>query len=594
MVVHWFGATLYAIAVGNIFAILEARSRAFSKVTEGVASLKDFMQQCNIPEPSQDSFLSSYLMHTLVANRERENQTTEAKTSSRPLVPTAAETLPVHLNMELTLFSRAKAIRSQGIKTASVEFSFVLAENLADTLTLLPGDYLFRKGSKVSRRVWLVDQGCVEVFVDGQSRKRLFPGDIIGIGWLASLPTDSTQTARRKASMDWVSLSGTAIADVRIMSDCKLVSGLSDRSEVISLRKLHPQDMNEIQRCAEENEISFEEDRHRRSSRSLVSDDLSDDDELSFCADDIISVVSNTHNTTMPTRKRSFRRQHRQSEMNDDDDHLTKRSTPSCWAEEEPRVLHRSQTDPEELVNLRRNISNRKLMTTTGDFKTEESRQEAQSSSSKPVAEKKARQRGGTLAEKLARLNARIEEADKRNAEARTSQDKPIPEQMHQPPEPIPSAPEGADHYGGINKEVMEKLERLSARIEECFKITEELARAREEDKARKRESTEGPEINQKGPSKATNNNGRGKSKKNQAAAQRKKNRNNKFKQPPPQNGSKPKPSTNLSSQENKTNKGHIDQDCESSLCSASLNESIREKKAHVALLRQRALERKN
>uniref|UniRef100_A0A7S2VCN9 Globin domain-containing protein n=1 Tax=Entomoneis paludosa TaxID=265537 RepID=A0A7S2VCN9_9STRA len=70
MIVHSIGATFYAIAAGNIFAILEARAVQFSEVSEGVASLKEFMQQCNIPAPSQDKFLSSYLMHNLVANNE--------------------------------------------------------------------------------------------------------------------------------------------------------------------------------------------------------------------------------------------------------------------------------------------------------------------------------------------------------------------------------------------------------------------------------------------------------------------------------------------------------------------------------------------
>mmetsp|Transcript_16878 Transcript_16878/g.34868 ORF Transcript_16878/g.34868 Transcript_16878/m.34868 type:complete len:225 (+) Transcript_16878:1796-2470(+) len=176
----------------------------------------------------------------------------EAMTSSRPLVPASASTLPVHLNLELTLFSRAKALRERGIQSASVEFSFVLAESLVDNLTLLAGDFLFQKGNKVARRVWMLDQGRLEVFgSDGVSIKILYPGDVIGLGWLATRSNESRETAQHKADLDFTSMYGMASSDIRAMADCKLVSGLGSKDQIADLKQMYPLDMSRIQQLCE-------------------------------------------------------------------------------------------------------------------------------------------------------------------------------------------------------------------------------------------------------------------------------------------------------------------------------------------------------
>jgi hypothetical protein len=214
-------------------------------VEEGITSLTEFMEGCDIPRSDQDRFLSSYLMRNLAANARGIDRSADGSVH-RPLVPDAAEELPLHLNLELTLHSRAKALRTRGIKQASVDFSFGLVESLEHTITLLPGDYLVKAGNKASSRVYMVDRGVLEIFEDGISKGCLYPGDVIGKGWLGSRPMETQEEIGHNAFVDWRSPDGLAIADIRAMSECRLVMGLQKKSEVIQLQRQFPQDIDRL------------------------------------------------------------------------------------------------------------------------------------------------------------------------------------------------------------------------------------------------------------------------------------------------------------------------------------------------------------
>jgi hemoglobin-like flavoprotein len=255
LVVHLMGVSFYVVAAGNLFGIVQNRTQSFYQVEEGLASLTEFMDDCNVPRASQDRFLSSYLMGNLLIKPEKDNSTTTSTTAfspdhhandARPLMPDSAQKLPLHLNMELTLFSRAKALRKRGIKHASDDFSFGLVEMLIHNITLLPGDYLVRAGNKVGPRVLMVDKGVLEIFVDGVSKGCLYPGDIIGTGWLATIPLESKDILRHKSYLDWRSAEGIAIADIRAMEQCRLVMGLQDKSEVAHLQRVYPTEMQQL------------------------------------------------------------------------------------------------------------------------------------------------------------------------------------------------------------------------------------------------------------------------------------------------------------------------------------------------------------
>jgi len=242
LLVHLVGTAYYVWAVGTIFGMLQDRARSFYKVEEGIASLTEFLDNCDIPKSDHDKFVSSYIMRNMVDTSGRNGS--PVMPTDRPLVPKAAEELPIHLSMELTLHSRAKALRDRGIKNASPDFSFALAESLVHTITLLPGDYLLKAGNKTTPRVYMVDKGVLEVLEDGVSKGHLHPGDVIGKGWLATQPFEAKEMERHKAFVDWRSPDGVAIADIRAMTECRLVMGLQAKSEVIDLQRDYKTDMD--------------------------------------------------------------------------------------------------------------------------------------------------------------------------------------------------------------------------------------------------------------------------------------------------------------------------------------------------------------
>jgi len=246
--VHLAGAGYYILAAGNIMNLMQNRAETVYKVEEGISALTSFMDGCDIPKVAQDKFVSAYMMKSMVSKNTLSDRAGGSEPpTSRPLVPDAAQQLPIHLSMELNLFSRAKALRTRGIKLASDDFAFAVVESLIQNLTLLHGDYLFQVGKKVTPRVILVDSGVLEIFVDGVSKGCLYPGDVIGKGWLATLPMENQESSRHKSFLDWRSSDGTvAIADIRAMTECKLVIGLAKRSEVAHLQSLFPEDMKRL------------------------------------------------------------------------------------------------------------------------------------------------------------------------------------------------------------------------------------------------------------------------------------------------------------------------------------------------------------
>merc|ERR1712226_76285 len=143
-----------------------------------------------------------------------------------------------------------------------------LSESLTDHMTLLPGDYLFQTGDRVNRKVWMLDKGILEVFVNGVSRQILYPGDLIGKGWLATQRGDLRNVIQFKSNLDHVNSYHMATADVRAMSDCRLVSGLGNQSQIDDLRRMYPLDMKSLEHNL--GQVSVLELEMTRSARDIV------------------------------------------------------------------------------------------------------------------------------------------------------------------------------------------------------------------------------------------------------------------------------------------------------------------------------------
>ncbi|KAL3903336.1 MAG: hypothetical protein SGARI_005422 [Bacillariaceae sp.] len=115
-------------------------------------------------------------------------------------------------------------------------------------MTLLPGDYLLKTGNRAPPRVYMVDKGTLEIVVDGVSKGFLYPGDVIGKGWLAAQPIENKEEGRHKAYVDWRSPDGLAIADIRAMAKCQLVVGLDKKADIIELQRQYKQDVDHLKK----------------------------------------------------------------------------------------------------------------------------------------------------------------------------------------------------------------------------------------------------------------------------------------------------------------------------------------------------------
>lgn len=211
----WWNCLLH-LGRRTIFVMVQERSRSFYKVEEDISSLTEFLDGCDKLKSDQDKFLSSYIMRNVVV--QNEPHFTKGAPTDRTLVPEAAEKLPIHLSMELNFYSRAKALRTRGITDASADFSFALVETLDKSMSLLPGDYLLKASNRTIPRVYMMDKGVLEIFVDGVSKGSLYSGDVVGKGWLENQTIENKDEERLKAAADWRSPDGLAIADIRAPS----------------------------------------------------------------------------------------------------------------------------------------------------------------------------------------------------------------------------------------------------------------------------------------------------------------------------------------------------------------------------------------
>ena len=251
LLAHVAGLVLYFLMAGQCLGFVQNHVQTVNKIEEAIQSLTTFMDNCDIPKSLQSKFLSNLIMqHQRAAHSNDGINTNLAEHGDHQQVlqvPPSALQLPAHLSMELTLFARAKALRTHGLSTIiSEEFAIGLAGMLVQNVSLLAGDYLMKVGQKTKPRVWMVDQGSLEVSVDGISKGRLYPGDLLGKGWLTTQPMEAKDTVQYKAYMDWRSPEGVAIADIRCMSPCRLIMGIRDMSEVAYLRRTYPEDMEQL------------------------------------------------------------------------------------------------------------------------------------------------------------------------------------------------------------------------------------------------------------------------------------------------------------------------------------------------------------
>jgi hemoglobin-like flavoprotein len=266
LLVHFCGASLYAIVTGHVVSILEELTQKENRVGNDLAELREFMDECELPSSEQERIMHGYIVQNLMRSE-----------GSLTVVPDLKEDvgqrLPSHYRKDLELHAYAVALRRRNplLERCSADFLFALASSLRGQLTLLPGDYLLQAGNRPTRKFYMVQKGELEIIKIGdESVATLQRGHAIGIGWLldATLPEESKKPLPEPGDLsDWLSPDGVAGVSIRATTNCIIDSGLASALEIEGLRRRFPQDMDMLE--AERNSI-LERIRKKRTLRGVA------------------------------------------------------------------------------------------------------------------------------------------------------------------------------------------------------------------------------------------------------------------------------------------------------------------------------------
>lgn len=253
LLVHFVGLTLYAIMTGNVVQILSDITEKQNETGNDLSTLGDFMHECCIPQCDQRRILHGYLMQEMSGAKDSGGAGGERggggggaagggggdgggveDDSDLLTVPEVARKLPSFLRQEISLFARAQAIklRETAFYYCSNDFLFAMTGGLSETRILLPGDYLCNEDEHLPNRVFLVDDGKIDVVCEGKCLRTLRRGDVIGKRWLLDAPVDENDKEERR----WTAL--------RALTPCKIIYGLEDRKAINELRERYPKDFS--------------------------------------------------------------------------------------------------------------------------------------------------------------------------------------------------------------------------------------------------------------------------------------------------------------------------------------------------------------
>ena len=114
---------------------------------------------------------------------------------------------------------------------------------MKQSTVLLPGDFIIKEGQNVPSQLMIVEEGLLEVFVDGSCIHKLERGDMISFHWVNS----SKGISRRFSTSESTTFSPLLLCDniaavsVRAMDHCKIATGLT-KDEKKNLKRRYTSD----------------------------------------------------------------------------------------------------------------------------------------------------------------------------------------------------------------------------------------------------------------------------------------------------------------------------------------------------------------
>mmetsp|Transcript_56962 Transcript_56962/g.138767 ORF Transcript_56962/g.138767 Transcript_56962/m.138767 type:complete len:516 (-) Transcript_56962:765-2312(-) len=253
MMVHMIGAIFYAIVTGTVISILEDAAQKDNKMSEDMMKLSNFLTIARMSKKSKDRIMKGFVLRNVLTDGGGSNSN---ETGIEGLLEgdyqNTVSTLPRYLQMEIGIYARAELLhrREPLFLHTSNSFLVSLSSNLTRTRTLLSGDYLVHKGERLQGDFAVVEQGSLQVRMNGHTIKTLVRGHCIGKSWLLQLhpsvstslsgatkTTTSTHNEGVSEYTDWIRSDGTSGVTIRATSPCVLVAGLQSVEEVKQLEE---------------------------------------------------------------------------------------------------------------------------------------------------------------------------------------------------------------------------------------------------------------------------------------------------------------------------------------------------------------------
>ena len=276
---NFVGATLYAYTTGHLLSMINPAAARANRFTESAAALTGFMTDVGISSDDQDRFVQGLILMEMVdggkssesgSRKDEPYASSPGENAHSPAYPEELiNSLPRHLQDELHTLALVDAMkrRERAFRRSSNRFLLALTSSLKQTVTLLPGDYIIREGENVPSQLLIVEEGTLEVIVDGNYIWTFKRGDMISFRWVDF--SNAFQLNRQPQGSGRYSplllSQSIAYASVRAMDRCKIATGLSSKSEKKDMKKKFQSDWNEL-------EVVLDSAKGKRSSLSTRED----------------------------------------------------------------------------------------------------------------------------------------------------------------------------------------------------------------------------------------------------------------------------------------------------------------------------------
>lgn len=253
LAVNAVGATLYAFTTGLLLSMIEPSVKRGNHFADSAAALKEFMIQVGMEADDQERIIHGLILFEMSGNKTRDADPFAPAPGEKTRAPAYPEdlvrNLPRFLQDELHTVALVDAMkrRERAFRRCSNEFLTTVASSLKQSTVLLPGDFIIQEGQNVPSQLMIVEEGLLEVFVDGSCIHKLERGDMISFHWVNS----SKGISRRFSTSESTTFSPLLLCDniaavsVRAMDHCKIATGLT-KDEKKNLKRRYTSDWNEL------------------------------------------------------------------------------------------------------------------------------------------------------------------------------------------------------------------------------------------------------------------------------------------------------------------------------------------------------------